>query len=99
MTLVTLPDLSKIASLMSPIFSFASLYTSMPASLDPRQPRCSCVVTLVVASAWFVAWFVAVSANAALVVIAAASIAIARHFEIMMSLHRWRNNNAVGPLF
>ena len=28
MTLATLPDLSKITSLMSPIFSFASLYTS-----------------------------------------------------------------------
>src|SRR5512133_1961065 len=43
MTLATLPDLSKITSLMSPIFSFASLYTSTWTSLDARHSPSLCV--------------------------------------------------------
>src|SRR6185312_9783057 len=83
MTLATLPDLSKITSLMSPIFSFASLYTSIPASLDARHSPSLCVVALVVDSAWFVA----VCADAAPFIHTVASNAIARHLEIMMFLH------------
>src|SRR6202163_3099162 len=94
MTLATLPDLSKITSLMSPIFSFASLYTSMPASLDARHSPSLCVVALGVE-----AWFVAVCADAAPVIDAVARNAIARHLEIMMFLHCFGNNNAVGRWF
>src|ERR1700756_2920797 len=95
MTLATLPDLSKITSLMSPIFSFASLYTSTPASLDARHSPSLCVVALVVESAWFVAG----CADAALVVDAIASNAISRHLEIMTLLRCSGNNNAVGLWF
>src|ERR1700755_1405303 len=95
MTLATLPDLSKITSLMSPIFSFASLYTSMPASLDARHSPSLCVVALVVESARFMV----VCADAVTVIHAVASNAIARHLEIMMFLHCSRNNNAVGLWF
>src|ERR1700680_2136496 len=95
MTLATLPDLSKITSLMSPIFSFASLYTSTPASLDPRHSPSLCVVALVVESTWFVA----VCADAAPVIDAVARNAIARHLESMMFLHCFGNNHAVGLWF
>src|SRR6185312_12606018 len=82
MTLATLPDLSKITSWMSPIFSLASLYTSTPASLDARHSPSLCVVALAVEAAWFVA----VCAAAAPVIDATARNAIARHLEIMMFL-------------
>src|SRR5258705_3720368 len=93
MTLATLPDLSNTTSLMSPIFSFASLYTSTPASLDPRHSPTLCLVALVVESTWFVA----VCANTAPVIDAVARNAIAKHLEIMMLLHCLGNNNAAGP--
>jgi hypothetical protein len=85
MTLATLPDLSKITSLMSPIFSFASLYTSTWTSLDARHSPSLCVVALGVEATWFVA----VCADAAPIIDAVARNAIARHFEIMMFLHRF----------
>jgi hypothetical protein len=67
---------------MSPIFSFASLYTSMPASLDARHSPSLCVVVLVVEAAWFGA-----VCAAAPVIDAIAKNAIARHLEIMVFLH------------
>src|SRR6476620_3891194 len=73
MTLLTLPDLSTITSLMSPIFSFASLYTATPASLEPRHSPSLCEVALVVC------------ADAGPVITAARN-AIASHLEIMMFL-------------
>src|ERR1700732_4073763 len=95
MTLATLPDLSKITSLMSPIFSFASLYTSTWTTLDARHSPSLCVVALVVESTWFVA----VCADAAPVIDAVARNAIARHFKSMMFLQCLGNNNAVGLWF
>jgi hypothetical protein len=53
------------------------------------------VVALVVESDWFVA----VCADAAPVIHAVASNAIARRLEIMMFLHCLRSNNAVGLWF
>ena len=50
MTLDTFPDLSSITSLMSPIFSFSSLYTLMPESLDPRHSPTLRVLELVAGS-------------------------------------------------
>src|SRR6476660_5786184 len=73
MTLLTLPDLSKITSLTSPIFSFASLYTSTPASLEPRHSPSLCVVAPVVC------------ADAGPVITAARN-TVASHLEIMMFL-------------
>src|SRR6478736_4667481 len=73
MTLLTLPDLSTITSLMSPIFSFASLYTLTPASLEPRHSPSLCEVALVVC------------ADAGPVITAARN-AIASHLEIIMFL-------------
>jgi hypothetical protein len=69
MTLATLPDLSKITSLMSPIFSFASFYTSTWTSLEARHSPSLCMV----APAVEFAWFVAVCADAAPVIHAVAS--------------------------
>src|ERR1700722_1191241 len=94
MTLATLPDLSKITSLMSPIFSFASLYTPTPSSLDARHSPSLCVVALVVVSTCFVV----VCANGEPATEAVARNAIARHLEIMTFLHL-ANNNAVGLWF
>jgi hypothetical protein len=70
---------------MSPIFSFASLYTSTWTSLDARHSPSLCVVALGVEATWFVA----VCADAAPIIDAVARNAIARHFEIMMFLHRF----------
>src|SRR6202051_1616773 len=95
MTLATLPDLSKITSLMSPIFSFASFYTSTWTTLDARHSPSLCVVALVVESTWFVA----VCADAAPVMDAVARNVIARDLEIMTFLHCLANNNAVGLWF
>src|SRR6185437_12187000 len=83
-TFATLPDRSKIMSLMSPIFSFASLYTATPASLDARHSPSLCIVAVVVDSTRFVA----VCADATPVIHAVARNAIARHLEIMVFLHR-----------
>src|SRR6476646_4496051 len=85
MTLLTLPDLSKITSLTSPIFSFASLYTSTPASLEPRHSPSLCVVALVVC------------ADAGPVITAARN-AIASHLEIMMFLRCLENQANCGTL-
>src|SRR6185295_15981645 len=94
MTLATLPDLSKITSLMSPIFSFASLYTSTWTSLDARHSPSLCVVALAVEASWF-----AVCADAAPIIEAVARNAIARNLEIMMFLHYLGNNYAVELRF
>src|SRR6478736_8604758 len=94
MTLATLPDLSKITSLMSPIFSFASLYTSTWTSLDARHSPSLCVAALAVEASWFAA----VCADAAPIIEAVARNAIARK-EIMMLLHCLGNNYAVGLWF
>src|ERR1700731_3633146 len=95
MTLAPLPELSKITSLMSPIFSFASLYTSTPASLDPRHSPSLCVVALVAEATWFVA----VCADAAPVIDAGVLNGIARQLESMMFLPCLGSNNAVGIWF
>src|SRR6476620_8537909 len=85
MTLLTLPDLSTITSLTSPIFSFASLYTPTPASLEPRHSPSLCAVALVVC------------ADAGPVITAARN-AIASHLEIMMFLHRLEKQANGGTL-
>jgi hypothetical protein len=95
MTLATLPDLSKITSLMSPIFSFASLYTSTWTSLDARHSPSLCMVALAVEASWFAA----VCADAAPIIEAVARNAIARNLEIVMFLHCLGNNYAVGLWF
>src|ERR1700754_1566619 len=83
MTLATLPVLSRITSLISPIFSFASLYTLTPTTLDARHSPSLCMAALVVESILFVA----VCADTAPVISSVVSNAIARHLEIMMFLH------------
>jgi hypothetical protein len=92
MILATLPDLSKITSLMSPIFSFASLYTSTWTSLDARHSPSLRGVALAVEASWFVA----VCADAAPIIEAVVRKAIERNLKIMMFLHCLGNNNAVG---
>src|SRR5215207_6024564 len=92
MTLATFPDRSKITSLMSPIFSFASLYTSTWTSLDARHSPSLRAVA-------FASWLGAVCADAAQIIEAVASNAIARYLEIMTLLHCLTKNIAVEVWF